>query len=77
MIPNTWNKLECGHRQNHCLSWNRARSYAKITQRIVLSFVLAVFDTLGICSPFTIRMRFLLKSIWAAMGQAWDKELSA
>ena len=50
---------------------------AKITQRIVLSFVSAVFDLLGICSPFTIRGRFLLKSIWAAMGQAWDKELSA
>ena len=49
----------------------------KITQRIVLSFVSAVFDPLGICSPFTIRMRFLLKSILAAMGQAWDKELSA
>ena len=27
-------------------------------------------------SPFTMRMRFLLKSIWAAIGQAWDKELS-
>ena len=50
---------------------------AKITQRIVLSFVSAVFDPIGICSHFTIRMRFLLKSIWAAMGQAWDKELSA
>ena len=50
---------------------------AKITQRIVLSFVSAVFDPLGICSPFTIRMRFLLKIIWAAMRQAWDKELSA
>ena len=50
---------------------------AKITQRIVLSFVSAVFDPLGICSPFTIRMRFLLKSIWASMGQAWDKELSS
>ena len=50
---------------------------AKITQRIVLSFVSAVFDPLGICSPFTIRMRFLLKSNLAAMGQSWDKELSA
>ena len=50
---------------------------AKITQRIVISFVSAVFDPLGICSPFTIRMRFLLRSVWAAMGQAWDKELSA
>ena len=42
---------------------------AKITQRIVLSFVSAMFDPLGICSPFTMRMRFLLKSIW----QQWDK----
>ena len=31
---------------------------ANITQRIVLSLVSAVFDPLGICSPFTIRMRF-------------------
>ena len=50
---------------------------AKITQRIVLSFVSAVFDPFGLCSPFTIRMRFLLKSLWAAMGQALDKKLSA
>ena len=49
----------------------------KVTQKIVLSFVSAVFDPIGICSPFTIRMRFLLKSIWAAMGQAWDKKLPA
>ena len=49
---------------------------AKITQRIVLSFVSAVFDPLGMCSAFTIRMRFILKSIWEAMGQAGDKELS-
>ena len=49
---------------------------AKLSQRIVLSFVSAVFDPLGICSPFTIRMRFLLKGIWAAIGQAWDKKLS-
>ena len=50
---------------------------ANITQTNVLLFVSAVFDPLGICSPFTIRMRFLLQSIWATMGQAWDKELSA
>ena len=46
---------------------------AKITQRTVLSFVSAVFDPLGICSSFTIRMWLLRKSIWSAMGQAWDK----
>ena len=49
---------------------------ARITQRIVLSFVSVVFDPLGIYLPFTIGMRFLLNSIWAAMGQAWDKEVS-
>ena len=50
---------------------------AKITQRIVLSFVSAVFDPLGIFLPFPIRLRFLLKSIWTAMGEALDTELSA
>ena len=41
-----------------------------------------VFDPLGICSVFTTRMRksiclkALPKSIWAAMGQAWDNDLS-
>ena len=48
---------------------------AEITQRIVLSFVSAVFDPLRICSTFSIRLRFLLKSIGAAIGQAWHKEL--
>ena len=50
---------------------------AKFAQRIVLSIVSAVFDSLCICSSFTIRMRFLIKTIWAALGQAWDKKLSA
>ena len=36
-----------------------------------------MFDSLGLYSSFTIRMRFLLKSIWAAMSQARDKELSS
>ena len=48
----------------------------KITQRAVLSHVSAVFDPLGIASPFTIRMRLLLKSIWKENGQLWDKELN-
>ena len=48
----------------------------KITQRAVLSHVSAVFDPLGIVSPFTIRMRLLLKSTWKENGQPWDKKLN-
>ena len=48
----------------------------KITQRAVLSHVSAVFNPLGIVSPFAIRMRLLLKSIWKENGQSWDKELN-
>ena len=48
----------------------------KITQRAVLSHVSAAFDPLGIVSPFTIRMRLLLKSIWKEYGQSLDKELN-
>ena len=47
----------------------------KITQRAVLSHVSALFDSLGIVSPFTIRMRLLLKSIWKENRQSWVKEL--
>ena len=49
----------------------------KITQWMVLPFVSTVFDAFGISSSFTIGMLFPLKSFWAAMGQAGDKDLSA
>ena len=48
----------------------------KITQRNVLSQVSSVFDTLGLFSPFTVRMRLLLKGIWKKHGQSWDEESS-
>ena len=35
----------------------------KVTQRVVLSKVSSVFDPLGLFSPFTVRMRLLLKGI--------------
>ena len=48
----------------------------KITQRIVITQVSSVFDALGLFSPFTVRMRLLLKGIWKKHGQAWNEELS-
>ena len=49
---------------------------AKINQRIVLFHVSSVFYPLGLFSPFTVRMRLLLKGIWKKRGQSWDEELS-
>ena len=48
----------------------------KITQRAVLFHVSAVFDPLEVVSPFIIRMRLLLKSIWKENVQSWDKKLN-
>ena len=76
IIFNPWTQLECGHRQSHCLSWNWARSSNKNNSEncpiLCLSSVRPTWDMF----PFTIRMRFPLKSIWAAIGEAWDKDLS-
>ena len=49
---------------------------AKITQRIVLSHVSSVFDPLGLFSPFTVRMRLLLKGIWKKHGQSCYEDFS-
>ena len=50
---------------------------AKVTQRIVLSQVSSVFDPSGLCSPFTVMMRLLLKGMWKKHGQSWDADLSS
>ena len=47
----------------------------KITQRAVLSLVASEFDPVGLFAPFTMRMRILLKAIWAKSGQQWDEKI--
>ena len=47
---------------------------AKVTQRIVLSQVSSVFDPLGLFSPFTVRLRLLLKGIGRNMGNRGTKK---
>ena len=47
----------------------------KFTQQAVLPFVASVFDTLGLFAPFTMRLRTLLKAIWAKSGQQWDNHI--
>ena len=47
----------------------------KVTQRVVLSLVSAVYDPIGLVAPFTIKARLLLKDIWRLSGQQWDDNL--
>ena len=47
----------------------------KIIQRTVWSFAASVFDPLGLFAPFTMRMRVLLKTIWARSGQQWHDKI--
>ena len=49
----------------------------KIIQWVVLSFVASMFDPLGLFAPFTMRMRILLKTIWAKCGLQWDEKIEA
>ena len=48
-----------------------------ITQRVALAHVSSVFDPLGLVSPFTVRIRLLLKKFWSTHGQEWDEELTS
>ena len=48
----------------------------KIMHRAVFSYVSAVFDSLGILFPSTIRFQLLLKSIWKENRQSRVKELN-
>ena len=47
----------------------------KVTQRVVLSVVSAVYDPLGLVAPFTVQARLLLNDIWRLSGQQWDDDL--
>ena len=68
--------MECQRRQPGSLQRHAEGIPVKITQRAVLSVVSAVFDPLGIVSPFTIRKRLLLKSIRKEIRQSCDEELN-
>ena len=46
-----------------------------VTQRVVLSLVSAVYDSIGVVAPYTITTRLLLKDVWRLSGQQWDNNL--
>ena len=43
------------------------------SQRELLSVVSSLFDPLGLFSPFTIRIRKILKKLWKQDGVDWDR----
>ena len=47
----------------------------KITQRVALSLVSAVYDPIGLVAPYTVQARLLLKDIWRLSGQQGDDDL--
>ena len=58
------------------LSRGTSRTVTKsLTQRLVLSIVSKVFDSIGLVAPFTVCNRLLLKDIWRVSGQHWGEEL--
>ena len=46
-----------------------------LTQRVVLSLVLAVYDPIGLVAPYTVKTWLLSKDIWRLNGQQWDDNL--
>ena len=70
--------LKCDH-NNDTLVVSRGTTSTvtkSLTQRLVLSLVSKVFDSIGLVAPFTVSARLLLKDIWRVSGQQWDKELT-
>ena len=46
-----------------------------LTQRLVLSLVSKVYDSIGLVALFTVGARLILKDIWRVNGESWDDEL--
>ena len=46
-----------------------------ITHRVVLSVASSIFDPLGLASPFTVRVRLILRLIWQKALKSWDEEI--
>ena len=51
------------------------KEHTIITHRVVLSVASSIFDPLGLASPFTIRIRLILRLIWQKALKSWDEEI--
>ena len=46
-----------------------------MTDRVVLPVSSSIFDPLGLASPFTIRIRLILRLIWQKALNTWDEQI--
>ena len=51
------------------------KEHTIITHRVVLSVASSIFDPLGQASPFTIRIRLILRLIWQKALKSWEEEI--
>ena len=51
------------------------KDHTIFTHRVVLSVASSIFDPLGLASPFTIRIRLILRLIWQKALKYWDEEI--
>ena len=47
-----------------------------LTKRSILGRVAAVFDPLGLASPFIVRAKILIQDLWS-MGLGWDEPITS
>ena len=83
--PETWNSTSTtsvlGIQWNYkedtlqlCRGFNKCVS-EPFTHRKVLSTASSIFDPIGISSPYSIRVRLILRRIWQEIGNEWDDPL--
>ena len=56
------------------LDFVKLKSETLFTKRELASLVAKIFDPIGLISPFTVRSKLLLQSLWT-QGIGWDVEL--
>ena len=67
-----WNLISDDLKLCRCFA---GKEHTIITHRVVLSVASSIFDPLELGSPFTIRIRLILRLIWQKALKSWDEEI--
>ena len=61
--------------RSQTMLWFAGKKHTINIHRMVLSVASSIFDPLGLASPFTIRIRPILRLIWQKALKSWDEEI--